>query len=368
MFLRSELSFGRLEVAMLASLAAFALSSTWSTSLERSVLEAQRGLVYVGALLVVFLVARGRSIVELLAGVYGAAFVLSAFALTKLFFPDRFPPPKDVFYRLSDPLGYPNALALVAVIGALLAAAFAAHGRSSRTRALSAACLVVFTLAIFFTFSRGAWFSLGIGLAAMLALDPRRFALLRTLAAAVPVASVAVWLGSRAHALTSPNGLSSHAAHEGHVLALATVLLAGTAAVATLAAPRISFGRKAVAASVLAVLLAGSAAAIAHYGARPRLGYLYAGPASTRHRPLGRPNDRLELSLSGRTLLWRAAWRDWKAHPALGSGAGTFEQYWLQHRRRSANVRDAHSLYLETQAELGPLGLGLLVTTLALRA
>ena len=343
-------------MALLASLAGFvgwvALSSTWSTSVERSILEAQRGLVYLGGLLMVFLVARGRSTLQLLVGVYAAALVVSAFALTKLFFSHV----EAVFYGVSVPLGYPNALALVAVIGALLAIAFAAHGSPRWARALSAASLVVFTLTIFFAFSRGAWLSLGVGLVAMLALDSRRLAPLRTMATSVPMAAVAVWLGSRADALVGPN--RSAAAHEGYVLALETILLAGAAAVVTLAAPRISFGRRASVAA-LVVLLAVSVAAIAHYGSEPRLGYLYSGPSR-------QGKNGVTLSLGGRTPLWREAWLDWEAHPELGSGAGTFEPYWLEHRRTSANVRDAHSLYLETLAELGPLGLALLVTALAM--
>jgi tetratricopeptide (TPR) repeat protein len=240
----------------------------------------------------------------------------------------------------------------------LLATAFAAHARSKWSRALSAACVVVFVLTIFFTFSRGTWIALAVGLAAMLSLDSRRLALLRVLAAVAPVASVAIWLGSRAHALTSPGGSPSDAAHQGHLLALATVLLAATAALATVAAQRISLGRRASIAAVTTVLVV-SASAVGHYGAGPGFGSLYNGPAAT-NRQLTKTN------LSGRIPLWRQAWRDWEAHRALGSGAGTFQQYWLRHRRTSANVRDAHSLYLETLAELGPLGLGLLVTTLAL--
>ena len=142
LFVRDRFALGRLEVAMLASFAGLvgwvALSATWSTSSERSILEVQRDLVYLGSLLVVFLVARGRSIAELLVAVYGVALVTSTFALAHLFFSG---PEADA--RLSYPLGYPNALALVAAIGALLAAAFAAHARAQPARALSAACLVV---------------------------------------------------------------------------------------------------------------------------------------------------------------------------------------------------------------------------------
>jgi O-antigen ligase len=338
LFLRDRFALGRLEAGMLASFAGLvgwvALSSTWSTSSERSILEVQRDLIYLGGLLVVFLVARGRSIAELLVAVYGAALVTSIFALAHLFFSG---PEADG--RLSEPLGYPNALALVAAIGALLAAAFAAHARPQLTRALSAACLVVFVLTIFFTFSRGTWISLAVGLAAMLALDPRRGALLRTLVVVAPVSGAALWLGSRAH--------------PGHLLALATVVLAAAAGLATLVARRIP---AAAVVTLLVALLVVSGAAIVRSGPTP----LYNGPVASNRRAL------TPAKLSGRIPLWRQAWRDWEAHPGLGSGAGTFEQYWLRHRRRAANVRDAHNLYLETLAELGPLGLGLLVTALAL--
>src|SRR5256885_2300801 len=88
----------------------------------------------------------------------------------------------DGGYFPPAPRGSPNGRGLVAAIGVLLATAFAAHARSQLWRALSAACLVVFVLTIFFTYSRGTWISLAVGLAAMAVVDPRRVALLRTAA------------------------------------------------------------------------------------------------------------------------------------------------------------------------------------------
>src|SRR5207247_519942 len=75
-------------------------------------------------------------------------------------------------------------------------------------------------------------------------------------------------------------------------------------------------------------------------------------------------NGRLfELSSSGRTELWRAAGREFRADPVLGGGAGTFEQYWYRHRPSQQNVRNAHNLYVET---LGEAGLGAAFTLVAL--
>ncbi len=72
------------------------------------------------------------------------------------------------------------------------------------------------------------------------------------------------------------------------------------------------------------------------------------------------------LSGSSRAQYWHVAWRDYRQHPWLGSSAGSFQRYWLQSRPADLPVLDAHSLYLETLAELGPIGLGLLAALLAL--
>src|SRR5262249_42690865 len=82
--------------------------------------------------------------------------------------------------------------------------------------------------------------------------------------------------------------------------------------------------------------------------------------------PGSNPNNRLfRLSGTGRIDHWRVAARDqFEAHPWLGSGAGTFGEYWFQFRPSTVIVHDAHTIYLETLAELGPVGLALLVLLL----
>jgi O-antigen ligase len=65
-----------------------------------------------------------------------------------------------------------------------------------------------------------------------------------------------------------------------------------------------------------------------------------------------------------RAPYWRAAASDAAAHPLLGSGAGSFDEYWYAHRTLDVSVQDAHSLYLELLAELGPLGLLLVLAVL----
>ena len=64
---------------------------------------------------------------------------------------------------------------------------------------------------------------------------------------------------------------------------------------------------------------------------------------------------------SGRWQLWTSAVDEWETKPALGRGAGSYQSWWMEHASLPLFVRDAHSLWLETLAELGVVGLLLLV-------
>jgi len=120
-----------------------------------------------------------------------------------------------------------------------------------------------------------------------------------------------------------------------------------------------------VAAGVIA--LAGVVVAVAAVGG-PAAGARRAYHAFNAPAPLVKSDasGRLfSLSGSNRTDYWRVAWHEVEADPWLGGGAGSFQRYWLRHRTANLPVLDAHSLYLETLAELGPVGLALLLCVLA---
>jgi hypothetical protein len=87
--------------------------------------------------------------------------------------------------------------------------------------------------------------------------------------------------------------------------------------------------------------------------------------------PLERQGEELSgrlvsVSGNGRAEYWRVAWHEARDHPLLGGGAGSFERRWVLERPNAFYARDAHQLYLETFAELGIVGLALLVAALAL--
>ena len=277
-------------------------------------------------------------------------------------------------YRLAQPIGYWNGLALFAAVGALLCLGFAARARTVLARAVCAALLVLLLPTLYFTFGRAAWIALAIGLAAAVAVDPGRLQLLATLVAVAPAPAAAVFVASRMQGLTHAGSPLAVAARDGHRLALILVALAvGNAAVAaaiTLGGRRIEVSatvRRAFAAAAAAVAVGGTAVGLAHYGGPVQI-------VKSAYRSFKAPGPHFEADLNrrllnfsgnGRADLWRLAWDDARRRPWLGAGAGTYERYFLAHQPADVGrVRDAHSLYVETLAEVGPLGLALLAVAL----
>ncbi len=73
----------------------------------------------------------------------------------------------------------------------------------------------------------------------------------------------------------------------------------------------------------------------------------------------GSPGSGHLLSAGGsnRSQYWQAALNAFASKPVTGIGAGNFALYWNAHPEVALPLLNAHSLYLETLAELGILGL-----------
>jgi O-antigen ligase len=75
----------------------------------------------------------------------------------------------------------------------------------------------------------------------------------------------------------------------------------------------------------------------------------------------GATPERLVSAQSNRYEYWRVAFGEFGEHPLQGGGSGSFRTEWLRKRTIDETVRDAHSLYFETAAELGLVGLAALL-------
>jgi O-antigen ligase len=333
---------GVVYVGALAGLVAWtAASLLWSSHFSASMLEVERTLMYVVAAGVFVLAGSGPA---LLAGVLGAATMLCGYGLVDV----------QAGERLAEPLGYANGMAITAVIGLLLAVGFAARASGRTATQLAAAPAPLLAATLYLTFGRGAWLALAVGLAVAVAVGPGRLQHATTAVGLAIPAALAVLAADRLGPTTS-----------------LAVLLAGLC----LASAFVPFALRAVPfkpserartafAALLIVLPAVLAAALLVKLGGPSGAYdaFKAAPQPTH----GDTSARV-FSLSGRNRsdYWSVAWRSYEDEPLLGAGAGTFARTWLRERPVPQPVTDAHSLYLETLAELGPVGLVLLLLALA---
>ena len=370
LLVQRRVTLGALEVAYLGAwlvlLVWTAASLLWSPTTTQTMYEVERTVVYVSFAFALAVLAR-RSVQVMLPALLAGIVAVAAYALATRLLPDRVGSfDSYVGYRLSEPIGYWNALAVFVAIGIVVAVGLAARARALVVRALAAASLVLLFPVLYFTFGRGGWIALAAGLAVAIAVDPRRLQLVTTILVIAPWPALALWQAYESPSLTTQFSALADASDEGKRLALTIAVLAVIAALVmtgyAVLADRITVGRRvryAYGALLVLVLVGCCAAVVAAHG----------GPSESARRALdsirqsspnvsGDQTQRLfSLSSNGRLDTWESALDDARAHPAFGSGAGTFERWWLEHRDVPLKVRDAHSLYVEMLAELGPIGL-----------
>ena len=351
-------------VAAAAALCVFTFSSAlWAGSAGTAINQGQRAVVYATAAAGALLLLRRRDLELWLAGLVFGATAICFYSLGTRLFADHFGGPKPD-YRLFVPIGYWNALGIFAGVAALLAFGAAVVGRVTALRVLAGVALVVLLPTLYYTYSRGAWAALLAGLFVTLLYSPWRERLFVALFVFVPLPALAVWLASRPQALTDRSASIAAESHAGHrlaiELAMVALLQAGVAGAYATFAGRVRVARGVrigVAVVVAIALLAGLAGFFAHYGSPSKIAH------RTYHSFTGPPtggqnlNSRLfSFSNNGRTVLWRTAWNEFRAHPVAGGGAGSFQRWWLANRTNGYYVTDAHNLYAQTLGELGLIG------------
>lgn len=274
LLVRRRIALGRMEWLVIGAFVAYTgwtvASGTWSGGMTTAFLNAERSLVYPAAVLAVLLVTDRRSVLHLLVGVLAAATFVCAYGLSIYLFTS---PPLDPVEGklLFQPVGYANALGILATVGILLSLGLALAARRRSMRVLALVPLVALAPALLLTSSRGAMVALVIGLVCLPAFSGR-----------------IAWRGW------------------------------------------VALGAGAFVAVAVVAVVSGTQLVSGQY----------------------------------RIQYWQVAWWDYREHPWLGSGAGTFGDYWLKHRPIDVFVRSAHTLYLQALAELGPVGLALILVAI----
>ena len=365
--------WGRLDLVWLAGAGAVCVftfvSSAWAASAGDAVNAGFRSLVYLLGVVGALVLLRGRDVERWLAGLVLGVACVCVYSLAYRLLPRHFSGFNSSEYRLYVPIGYWNALGIFAAVALLVALGVAALGRGRVLRVCCALSAVVLTPTLYFTFSRGAWFALVSGTVVMFVLSPRRTRLVGALALLGAIPAVCVLIASRSPALIESGATLAAASRAGHRVALEFALLAiaqvalGVVYVGLLSPVPVSRRvRRVFCTAILVVSLAALAVVFDRYGS-PLTIARHAYHSFVSAAPGGANlNQRLfSFSNDGRIVLWHAAWRDFTAHPILGSGAGSFGAWWLAHRTSSYFVEDAHNLYVQTLGELGIVGFVLLV-------
>lgn len=361
---------------LLACFTILTLASTeWADSAEAALADFNRAALYLAVFGVVVLAGRRSELDRWSDGIAIGVTAIGVLALISRLFPDLVSRDDagtllpSAYSRLSYPVTYWNALAILIAIAAPLLLRSALVSSGSLQRALSLAPLPLLASAVYLTSSRGGVATAILALGSFVALTARRDRALIALLCAAPGSALAIAVLLHRYELVN-DPASAAAEKQGWSAALllcATAALTGALYAAVCrwgpSQLRLSRLRGRILAAGAVVLIAAVAVA-----ARPldRL-HTFKQPPQALTAP---SQDFVRAHLlsgngSGRWQFWASAVDEFRSKPLLGRGGGSYQAWWAQHGTLSAFVRNAHSLYLETMGELGAVGLILLLVVFA---
>jgi hypothetical protein len=347
-----------LALGALALLAAWTLLSIlWAPVAGGAYHAGQIVFLYLGALLGSAMLFRDPS-VRLLEPVLAAGtLIVIGYGLSERLLPGllQFSASLSAEGRLEQPLTYWNAMGELAAIGVVLCVRMAGDATRARLlRSVAAAAVAPLGLALYITFSRGALFACLAGLVALVVLAGRREQLTAVLRGAL-VGALAAASSASFQGVTTLIGTVSKRESDGAIalvlLALITVLGGVAQAISSRRERTGELGlpRRAPLAAA-GVIAAGLALAIV----------LGAHENSKSVQSLSNGATRLASLQSNRYDYWRVALRAFGDSPLHGVGAGGWSVDWLRWRHVGEVAQDAHSLPIQTLAELGLVGIALL--------
>jgi hypothetical protein len=340
------------------------LSLTWAPIAGSAYHAGQLVMLYLGALVAAVLLFRDRRTRRWVEPALAAgAVIVIGYGLSGRLLPGvlHFARSLSALGRLEQPLTYWNAMGELAALGFVLAAGVAGdRKRPTWLRVTAAAAAAPLGMGMYISFSRGALFACAAGLITLVVIVRRR-ELLWAVMRAICFGALAAVAAAPFKGVTALEGSASTQQREGAIVLGLLVLITVAAALAQYVLERretsgeLKLPRRSPLIATV-VIVAGLALAIvvgAHEtsgNAIPRL----SGGAT-----------RLASLRSNRYDYWSVALRAFGTSPLHGVGGGGWSVYWLRWRPIPEGAQDAHSLELQTLAELGIVGLALLLVFFA---
>lgn len=352
-----------LSVGGLAALAAWTLLSTaWAPVKGDAYHAGQEVVLYTGILIAAVLLLRSSGVIRAVEPALAAGtVVVIGYGLSERLLPGllHFARSVSAEGRLEQPLTYWNSMGELAAIGFALCARIAGDiTRTTGERVAAAAATAPLGLGLYISFSRGALFACFAGIIALIVAAARREQL-GAIVLAICAGTLAALVGSQLRGVTALAGARGVREEQGAIMLGALVVIVVAAGFGQWLLCRrqhpgaLRLPRRA-SLLALAILLAGLALAIT-VGNQEQ---------SRQSRPLSSGAARLVTLQSNRYAYWRVALRAFEAQPLRGVGAGGWSVYWLRDRTVAEAAKDAHSLPLQTAAELGLVGLAALLVFL----
>ena len=340
------------------------LSITWAPIRGNAYHSGQLVILYAGALAAAALLLGAPAIRRWVEpAVAAGAVIVIGYGLAGRLLPGvlHFARSVSALGRLEQPLTYWNAMGELAAIGFVLAAAVAGdRARPGWLRVVAAGAVAPLGMGLYVSFSRGALFACAAGLLALVVIVRRREAQWGAVRA-IGFGGLAAVAAAPFKSVTALTGNAATQQRQGAIVLALLVLLTAAAALTQYLFQRREAGgelrlprRSPLLAAVL--IVAGLALAIV-VGAHETSGSqtpLLSGGAT-----------RLASLRSDRYDYWSVALRAFGTEPLRGVGAAGWQVYWLRWRTIPEGAHDAHSLELQTLAELGLVGLALLLAFFA---
>jgi O-antigen ligase len=339
------------------------LSMIWTISPTETVEEMLRSSMYLATFAVALAATASRRLIApLIDGMNLIVLAVAGYGVMQKINPVEYNPRTTDGVRIGSTLEYANTVAVVMGMGIVLGLARMTQLKHPGYRGLYSVALLIFSVALYFTFSRGGMLASGVALVGLFVLSNNRLQMFANfLLFSGPLAWL-VWRAQGHEALfalraSGPERIADGAAFRTDLIValIGAFLFQAVYAALVERYELVPYVRRVLGvAAVAAVLVAGGLGV-----------YWFSNQeeSSDSFRNLSRGgeqaggdadvSDRLTSVSSVRSKYWSVAWEAWKEHPLLGTGAGTFHYTWLENRPGFTSVRQVHNVYLEQGTETG---------------